>query len=741
MKNKRDQVSFYLLLLFLLPLLIFMLTFLIIYHKCENQVKEKTIEQTTLSLQKTIDYFDISFLDAYYSLTNAARQADIKNLTKITNDIQARDFAKMIKAQKTFSFMVKDTEIIENNALFFGLEKSFIIMPSRVLYDIENLFSLNIVSLGEYNYADLLKVLKETDNNEKYNGIPAGFIISNELNITNTSNSEVLPFVKRLNSASEETPMYGIIFLRTQKFEDLVLSENSKYFSYGISDYMHNHLCGVLGYSKVSIGKPTIIQEKASTVVILTSNLTKLNFIISIDNRYFKEKLSYFYLFYRLMLVVTLFVFLILAIIVVVVINHLSLILHHTEQKSNNMFKEFFKSSSKIEQTLKANNNMKKQLGLWEPIVKNEIIGRLLRDSNISEDELLYIPELIKKPEHVLRILTIEFLYDTVNPTLLNIFQKLNDFEYHIKKYFPLTVVHLINKSTFIVIINMPIHTDKITLNKYLDYGFKLASISLENCYVAIGGSYKNILNSYQSYNESCETLLQAKRLGRFGILWYDEYYKSKSLDYDFPYVYVNKLFNLLVSGEEDLANELFEQVVITNFSNNKQQISSENYRQFIFDLKGILLRVVLRIDEKKIAELLALYDDNMPINSCVTLTKEIFHQIVTTVKKQKRNELSYMMLDFINKYCYDSSMSLKLISKKFNLTEKYISAFFKKEIGCNFSDYTEKIRIAKAESLIKEGLYPITDIALRSGYSTISTFYKAFKRKHGVSPNKWKEI
>lgn len=42
---------------------------------------------------------------------------------------------------------------------------------------------------------------------------------------------------------------------------------------------------------------------------------------------------------------------------------------------------------------------------------------------------------------------------------------------------------------------------------------------------------------------------------------------------------------------------------------------------------------------------------------------------------------------------------------------------------------------------LLEETNLPVSDIGLQAGYSTSSTFFKAFQRVYGISPSKYRAL
>ena len=81
--------------------------------------------------------------------------------------------------------------------------------------------------------------------------------------------------------------------------------------------------------------------------------------------------------------------------------------------------------------------------------------------------------------------------------------------------------------------------------------------------------------------------------------------------------------------------------------------------------------------------------------------------------------------------------LTLTASSRLLGVTEAHLLRLFKREIGMTFRRYLRKQRMAEAAELVGDCSLAIKSIALTSGYSDISNFYRDFKQVHGMSPRK----
>jgi AraC-like DNA-binding protein len=79
--------------------------------------------------------------------------------------------------------------------------------------------------------------------------------------------------------------------------------------------------------------------------------------------------------------------------------------------------------------------------------------------------------------------------------------------------------------------------------------------------------------------------------------------------------------------------------------------------------------------------------------------------------------------------------LTLRASSRLLGVSEAYLLRLFKREVGTTFRRYLRKERMAQAAELVSDPSLAIKRIALVSGYSDVSNFYRDFKQAHGMSP------
>jgi AraC-like DNA-binding protein len=89
----------------------------------------------------------------------------------------------------------------------------------------------------------------------------------------------------------------------------------------------------------------------------------------------------------------------------------------------------------------------------------------------------------------------------------------------------------------------------------------------------------------------------------------------------------------------------------------------------------------------------------------------------------------------------FRSTISLKKAASLIHLSESAFCKYFKRASGKTFSNYTNDIRIAHACELLIETDKPISEIALQSGFESLSYFNRVFLAKKKLRPREYRKV
>ncbi len=108
--------------------------------------------------------------------------------------------------------------------------------------------------------------------------------------------------------------------------------------------------------------------------------------------------------------------------------------------------------------------------------------------------------------------------------------------------------------------------------------------------------------------------------------------------------------------------------------------------------------------------------------------------------KPSESDKIFEMIIKYINKN-YMNDISLDTLAKVSGYSKFYFSRMFYKYTNSSVPDFINKRRIKASELLLADGKYSVTDIAGLTGFSSITTFNRVFKKINGCTPSKFRKF
>lgn len=104
-----------------------------------------------------------------------------------------------------------------------------------------------------------------------------------------------------------------------------------------------------------------------------------------------------------------------------------------------------------------------------------------------------------------------------------------------------------------------------------------------------------------------------------------------------------------------------------------------------------------------------------------------------------EKNKTNYDLVKSILIYIEDnfkSSISLDSIAKHFGYSKYYFSHLFNKCFHCNLNDYLNLVRCRHTINYVLEDHMSVSEAAFASGFVSMRTFYRTFKKNFNETPN-----
>ena len=107
-------------------------------------------------------------------------------------------------------------------------------------------------------------------------------------------------------------------------------------------------------------------------------------------------------------------------------------------------------------------------------------------------------------------------------------------------------------------------------------------------------------------------------------------------------------------------------------------------------------------------------------------------------VPENYRQKKFRKLIQFINEN-YRNKIEENQAAGLVGLSPSEFCRFFKRQAGITFVAYINKVRIEEAARLLIETDLTCENIGYDCGFSTLSYFYKVFKKHYGLSPTKYR--
>ncbi len=88
--------------------------------------------------------------------------------------------------------------------------------------------------------------------------------------------------------------------------------------------------------------------------------------------------------------------------------------------------------------------------------------------------------------------------------------------------------------------------------------------------------------------------------------------------------------------------------------------------------------------------------------------------------------------------------LRLNELARQVRTNRTYVTRLIHNRKNLNFCDYVNEYRIEHAKKMLTasdDDLLPIEEVALRSGFSSNSTFYRVFNGKEDLSPSQYRKL
>jgi two-component system response regulator YesN len=97
-------------------------------------------------------------------------------------------------------------------------------------------------------------------------------------------------------------------------------------------------------------------------------------------------------------------------------------------------------------------------------------------------------------------------------------------------------------------------------------------------------------------------------------------------------------------------------------------------------------------------------------------------------------------VLRYIHQHFHEKDFTIQAMAEDVNLTETYLCAFFKKQVGKTIKSYINELKLERSKELLGNLQMKLFEIALRLGFADANYFTTFFKKHTGMTPTEYRE-
>lgn len=265
---------------------------------------------------------------------------------------------------------------------------------------------------------------------------------------------------------------------------------------------------------------------------------------------------------------------------------------------------------------------------------------------------------------------------------------------------------------------------------------------------ITVGNFCSRLGDIYYSYSQARTASEHPGAESDGGIIhWYSRTEESSGYYY-YPTNLEQRLLNMMHEGNTSEADRILDTVYRDNFLS--RTLSPEMSANLMGEVRGTMLKQLSQLmpaageEARAVTECFKRMDFCRDKKEAFTILHEVCRKLCQIARDSRSDRYSQMcgeVLQFLQKNYDNVQMSLNMMADRFKMTDTNFSHFFKNQIGENFSDYLEKMRIDATCELLRDGKDSFDTIAQKAGYNSSASFRRAFKRCKGLTPSEYRHM
>ena len=151
----------------------------------------------------------------------------------------------------------------------------------------------------------------------------------------------------------------------------------------------------------------------------------------------------------------------------------------------------------------------------------------------------------------------------------------------------------------------------------------------------------------------------------------------------------------------------------------------------------GADVNVILSLCDTSVMEMERLRDFDA-LDAWLGVMLHKFFDLVFDLNDAKHPNTIQQLSAYIQEHLAEK-LTLEQAARQVHLSKSYLCRILKEELGCTFTEYTNRLRIERSKMYLHRSDMSLSEIACAVGFDDQSYFTRIFKRQVGIPPGKYR--
>ncbi|GHU77629.1 hypothetical protein AGMMS49992_26170 [Clostridia bacterium] len=215
-------------------------------------------------------------------------------------------------------------------------------------------------------------------------------------------------------------------------------------------------------------------------------------------------------------------------------------------------------------------------------------------------------------------------------------------------------------------------------------------------------------------------------------------------------YYPVEKEIQIIAASRSGAYDEVRQLLLDLNEANTREHGCANETQMFLYN--NLITTAIKAYDpiqdehyelyESCLRLLSSLSQRHEPADRIIEEIQSLYRDLCTNAQVRthsKNRNIMENVLAYLEQNHADPALCLDMVSDHFRVSYYFLSRIFKEETNQSFSDLLNDIRIKHAIQLLNTANEGNPFIATQVGYSNVSTFLRAFKKRTGITPQQYR--